>query len=193
MEHTQDRAQRQADRQTRIARQEARDRDKLAKDMQRAADEAKKKLAPKAGGGGGGSKKPSDEQKKQQAAQQKLQTADATAAKVGLAAGDVATLRQAAESGGARSDALSRLGLLGPDGLATDQGRRALSALERGDTRGYNAALQDASARMGRETRGRPATAAGARGAGPPHSRNARRPSSARLPRSSGARCEVRN
>jgi hypothetical protein len=36
-------------------------------------------------------------------------------------------------------------------GNATDQGRRALVALERGDVRSYRAALQDAEARMARE------------------------------------------
>jgi hypothetical protein len=151
-EHAQDRAQRQADRQARIARQAQRERDKLSADMQRAAAEAKKKLeAKQPKGGGGGGKKPSDEQKKQQQQAERSKRAASTARQVGLAAADVQALRTAAESGGAQSAALASLGLIGTDGMTTDQGRRALSALERGDVRGYNAALQDASARMGRE------------------------------------------
>lgn len=37
------------------------------------------------------------------------------------------------------------------NGEATDQGRRALTALERGDVRTYQAALQDARNRLARE------------------------------------------
>jgi len=150
-EHDADRAQRQADRQARLDRQAARDRDRLAKDMQRQADAAKKKLEKPKGGGGGGSKKPSEADKKQQQLQERAKRADTTASQVGMASADLAALRTATEAGGVQNPALAQLGLLGADGLATDQGRRALSALERGDVRQYQAALQDAKARMGRE------------------------------------------
>lgn len=122
----------------------------IAGAMQQLTPGAKPEKA--AGGGGGGSKKPSADEKKQQQAQDRAKRANATAGQVGLQAGDVQALRQAAESGGVQSDALSKLGFVGADGLTTDQGRRALSALERGDVRGYNAAVQDAKARIGRET-----------------------------------------
>lgn len=146
-----DRAQRRQDRQARIAKQQQRERDRLANDMQRAADEAKKKLEPKGGGGGGGKKTPTDDEKRAEQAKQRQQTALSTASQVGISASDLADLRTAAESGGASSLVLAKLGLLGADGQATDQGRRALSALERGDVRQYQAALQDAKSRIGRE------------------------------------------
>jgi len=97
---------------------------------------------------GGGSKKPAEQPDK---AAERARRADATASQIGMAAPDLAALRSATETGGVQNDALSKLGLVGPDGLATDQGRRALTALERGDVRQYNAALQDAKSRMGRE------------------------------------------
>jgi hypothetical protein len=46
---------------------------------------------------------------------------------------------------------LARLGLIDAAGDATDQGRRALSALEQGNARQYRAAVQDARARLQRE------------------------------------------
>ena len=105
------------------------------------------------GGGGGKGKKPkaTPAERRAQLAKQRAETADATAPQVGLAAADVAALRQAAEAGGAKSAALTKLGLIDAKGDATDAGRRALSALERGDVRGYRAALQDAAERAGRE------------------------------------------
>lgn len=103
------------------------------------------------GGGGGKKPKPSGDEKKRQQQEQRAQTARATAASVGLGAGAVEALRTAAEAGGAKNAMLSRLGLIDAAGDATDQGRRALSALERGDVRGYRAAVQDAQARLGRE------------------------------------------
>jgi hypothetical protein len=157
-EHAADRAQRQADRQARLARQAQRDQEH---DQDRAGKRAAQQIAqtlakqPKAAKpakpakGGGGSTKPSADDKRRAQSQRALDTAG----EVGLAAGDLETLRQAAAGlGGAHSDQLTKLGLIGSDGLTTDQGRRALSAIERGDVRGYQAALQDATARMGRET-----------------------------------------
>lgn len=108
---------------------------------------------PKKGGGGGGKgKKPKQTPAERRAAraQERAQLADATGAQLGLAAADVAALRQAAEAGGAKSAALAKLGLIDAKGDATDAGRRALSALERGDVRGYRAAVQDAADRAGR-------------------------------------------
>jgi colicin import membrane protein len=116
---------------------------------ERAAAAAGKKLEPKApkAGGGGGSKKPEADKRAERA-----KKADATAGEVGLAPRDVDSLRQAAAGlGGASNPAMVELGLIGSDGLTTDQGRRALTALERGDVRGYQAAVQDAKARQGRE------------------------------------------
>jgi hypothetical protein len=115
------------------------------------AEAAAKKLAPKKGGGGGGKAKPSPDQKQQQQAQDRAKRASATAAQVGLSVGTLADLRTAAETGGVSNPALAKLGFLDANGQTSDQGRRALTALERGDVRGYQAAVQDAKARMQRE------------------------------------------
>jgi hypothetical protein len=165
-EHQADRAQRATDREARLARQAQRDQEHQADRAQRQADRAKKqppagpagalaaidakltKPAKPAAAAGGGGKKPAEKPDK---AAERAKKATETASQVGMAAPDLAALRSATETGGVQNDALSKLGLVGPDGLATDQGRRALTALERGDVRQYNAALQDASARMGRE------------------------------------------
>jgi hypothetical protein len=116
---------------------------------ERAAAQVGKKLEPKApkAGGGGGSKKPEADKGAERA-----KKADATAGDVGITPRDVDSLRQAAAGlGGVNNPAMVELGLIGSDGLTTDQGRRALSALERGDVRGYQAAVQDAKAKQGRE------------------------------------------
>lgn len=152
-----DRAQRQADRTARLERQAARDAERAKKQQDASGKRAsaqidrelKKRAAaekkPKAGGSS--SKKPAADKRGERA-----KKALDTAASVGLSAADVGSLRDAAEGlPGAGNAALAKLGLIGPDGLTTDQGRRALSALERGDVRGYQAALQDAKARQGRE------------------------------------------
>lgn len=120
-------------------------RDTLSKARDTAAPKPEKpEKAPKAGGGGAAPKPDKGEEK--------LQTARDTASQVGLTPGDADALRQAAETGGVNNPALASLGFLGPDGRTTDQGRRALVALERGDVRGYQAAVQDATARMERES-----------------------------------------
>jgi hypothetical protein len=122
-----------------------------ARDRATAATAAKLPKPPKAGGGGGGGKKtPTPEEKRAAQQQQRTETAASTAPQVGLGAADVDALRQAAESGGARSAALSKRGLIDSDGQATDAGRMALNALERGDVRGYQAAIQNARASQGR-------------------------------------------
>ncbi len=108
--------------------------------------------APAAGGGGGGgSKKPTKEEKDQEKLKERAKTAAATAEQVGLDATALDALRGAAEGTRQVSPALQKLGLVDGDGAATDQGRRALGALERGDVRQYRAALQDAASRMERE------------------------------------------
>jgi hypothetical protein len=103
------------------------------------------------GGGGGGSAKPSEDEKATAKAEEKAQRARDTAETVGLAPDDADALRAAAEGAGEGTDALRELGLVGDDGLTTDQGRRALAALERGDKRGYQAALQDVRAKQARD------------------------------------------
>lgn len=128
-----------------VARQK-KEADKLAK------EEEKKKGG---GGGGGGKEKPTEEEKAKAKADARAQTASETAKQVGLKQDELDTLRQSAEQGaeGLTMDHLRRLEALGltSDGETTDQGRRALNALERGDVRAYRAALQDARARMARE------------------------------------------
>lgn len=128
--------------------------------MSAARDAAAKRAAAKpAKGGGGGGKakpaKPTEDEKRTQRDQERSQRASETAARVGLGSAHVSDLRTAAEAGGVQNPALVQLGFVDADGLATDQGRRALSALERGDVRGYNAAAQDARGRMARENAAR--------------------------------------
>lgn len=134
--------------------------DKLSEVNDKAVAKQKKEgeAAPAGGGGGGNSKKPTEDEKKQEKANERAKTATATAETVGLEAADLDALRAAAEGtqqargvGSVSGSPLQKLGLVGTDGQATDQGRRALGALERGDVRQYRAALQDAAARMGRE------------------------------------------
>lgn len=131
------------------AKQSERETAQQAKDKEKADKQAEKDKQKK-GGGGGGKGKASAEDKAKEKAQQREQTAQATAEKVGLEADHVEALRQAAEEGTGGIPELDELGLT-KDGAATDQGRRALTALERGDVRGYRAAVQDAASRMERE------------------------------------------
>lgn len=106
------------------------------------------------GKGGGKQANSSSETAQSDRAAKREQTASDTAQQVGLSAGSVTNLRNAAEGQALNDDgtshALESLGLV-QNGETTDQGRRALSALERGDVRGYQAALQDARARLARE------------------------------------------
>jgi predicted GNAT family acetyltransferase len=113
-----------------------------------------KEEKPKGGGGGGGGggkeeKKP-EADKDAAKEQERAARAAETGGKVGLQPEAVDDLRAAAESGGVQNEKLIALGLVGEDGTTTDQGRRALTALERGDVRGYRAALQDVEAARGR-------------------------------------------
>jgi 2'-5' RNA ligase len=113
---------------------------------------------PASGGSSGGPRnspekpkqaKPAADERAIRRDQDRRATARDTARKVGISPDDYSSLRAAAETGGG-NDALARLGFTS-GGEATDQGRRALTALERGDVRGYQAALQDARNRMARE------------------------------------------
>lgn len=131
----------------RDAENQARAQERENERQARAAEDA---ATPKKGGGGG-KKKPTDDEKRAAAQQKRDQTANQTAQQVVLDRESVDALRQASTQGGVANDTLARLGLLDADGLTSDQGRRALAALERGDVRGYQAALQDARARLQRE------------------------------------------
>lgn len=130
---------------------------KAEKDKEKAEAAAAEKEKAKGGGGGGGGGKPSDEEKQTEAERKKAQTARLTASKLPpnerLTEAGVGAL-EAAVNGtldGAATPVLTRLGLVDADGEATDQGRRALSALQRGNVGQYRAAVQDAQARMERE------------------------------------------
>ena len=124
-----------------------------------ARDAASTQPPKKGGGGGGGKTTPTDEEKRTEQQAKRQQTAAATASQVGLGSDQVDALRTSADAGGAPNAALATLGLIDRAGDATDQGRRALNALERGDVRGYRAALQDAASRMQREQAARQRTA----------------------------------
>jgi hypothetical protein len=124
------------------------------------APKAPKPEKPKKGGGGGGKGKPeqaSPDEKRAQQREARSATARETAASVGLSGPEADFLRGAAEGnlppGSFDAKRLMALGLVADTGdttEATDQGRRALAALERGDVRGYQAALQDAKAGQAR-------------------------------------------
>ena len=128
----------------------------MADQAQRQADRERREAArqqkkPK----GGGKKRPSAEERRAEQARQREQMARDTAAGLPeasrISAGDVDALRAAANQGGVRNARLQQLGFVGADGLATDQGRRALTALSLGKPDQYLAAAQDAQGRMGRE------------------------------------------
>ena len=145
-------AAREARRQQSAEERMARSQEDAAERAQRTADAERAAAEKPKGGGGGGKAKPSDEDKARAAAEKRTRAAVQTAQAVGLDSTFVDGLRGAAE--GRLTGPAPRLEALGfaENGEATDQGRRALAALERGDTRGYLAAVQDAKGRMGRET-----------------------------------------
>jgi 2'-5' RNA ligase len=121
------------------------------------ARRAKREADKKRGGGGGTSKPTAQTAAPADRATQQRETAQATAAQLPeaerLSAAGVGALEAAVNGtlGGARTPVLTRLGLVDAQGNATDQGRRALSALQRGNVGQYRAAVQDAQARMSRE------------------------------------------
>lgn len=150
-----DRRQRSADRQAanRAASAEermARQQEDAAERTAQAADVAAKK--PKGSGGGGGKAKPTNEQKRQETEVKRQQNAIATGARAGLDQDMVKVLGMQAEGSKLDTPRLDALGLT-KNGEATDQGRRTLAALQRGDLVGVQAALQDAKASMIREAR----------------------------------------
>lgn len=125
-----------------------------AKDAKaKAAKPAEEK--PKAGGGGGGSAKPTPEDKAKEKQEARAKTASDTAARVGLEADDLAALTQGRDAGGADNQRMRDIGLLDANGDTTDQGRRALVALERGDVGSFRAALQDARKQLERDAQTR--------------------------------------
>jgi hypothetical protein len=124
------------------------DQERAQREQERAAAEKKRQSA---GGGGGGTQGAERADRNAERAAEREGKQQAAVEASGLGQQGLADLRQAAESGGVKNDQLTQLGLIGADGMTTDQGRRALAALERGDTRQYQAALQDARARMTRE------------------------------------------
>lgn len=113
------------------------------------------------GGGGGGKKKPTDEEK--QAAQDEKRAGQrrSTAPTAGLSTDEADWLASVASgtapAGSFDGRHLTELGLTqdaGDTTEATDAGRRLLRALERGDTRGALAAIQDGKARLARDRAG---------------------------------------
>jgi phage head maturation protease len=126
----------------------SRGKDKVTPDAKEPAADEKPK-AGGGGGGGGGKEKPTPDEKRAEQDAARAKTADDTAGKVGLR--DVAALRAAITEGGAESRELRALGLIDDAGDATDQGRRAMTALERGNVGSYRAAVQDAKTRLARE------------------------------------------
>jgi hypothetical protein len=109
------------------------------------------------GGGGGGKKKPTPAEKQAAADKAKAEQRAKTAPRVGISAAEAETLAAVAGGGSAPPAGTARLrsmGLLDDTG-ATDQGRRLLAALERGDVRGALAAIQDGKAHVARAAAGR--------------------------------------
>ncbi len=113
------------------------------------------------GGGGGGKKKPSDDEKTAEQEKKRAATRTATAPKAGLSTAEANFLAGAAlgtlPPGSFDANRLMQLGLVADAGdttEATDAGRRALAAMERGDVREALAAIQDGKARVARERAG---------------------------------------
>lgn len=142
----------------RMAREERRREDQTQSRAERAAElvrrqeerDAKKPKGGGGGGGGGGAAKPTDDEKKRQRDQKRAEMANETAAQVGLGQSDLDALRLATQGTPQSTAATDKLGLTAR-GEATDAGRQALRALERGDAAGYQAALQNARERQTRD------------------------------------------
>lgn len=156
----------------REAQRQAQEQERAARAAEDAAEaEARAAEKPKGGGGGGGKQKPSDEQRQAEQARKRAETAARTAQQTSGAARitpqEVDALRRAATGGRvseAEVDGLVERGLVivtGNDQFeASDQGRSALSALERGNLSSYQAALQNARNRLTREASARERQAA---------------------------------
>lgn len=142
-----DRTTARTDRQSAAAARHAATEQKRAAAEQQRLEAAKK---PKAGGGGSSKQPADDAPSAADRAAHRARTAADTAGTVGLAPSDLSDMQQAADAGGVKNQDMIDRGLLGADGMTTDAGRRALAALERGDVRGYRAAVQDAQAKQER-------------------------------------------
>lgn len=136
----------------RAARQQEDESEAKTRAEEQAAADAKK------GGGGGGKAKPTDDEKRAEQDKKKAANRAKTAPQAGLSAEEAEALKLAAEGGQvseAQVDNLAELGLIAAAGNnqfeATDAGRRALAALERGDVRGALAAIQDGKAKVARD------------------------------------------
>lgn len=147
------RAEDAAERETR--RQEDEQEAKTRADEQAKAEQAK---GGKGGGGGGGKAKPTDEEKQAEQAKKRAANRAATAPQAGLSAEEAEFLAGAASGtlppGSFNANKLHSFGLVidtGDTTEATDAGRRALAALERGDVRGALAAIQDGKAKLARD------------------------------------------
>jgi hypothetical protein len=120
---------------------------------QRRAEREAKKKEKQSKGGGGGKAKPSEADKQGQKEQQRASNRQSFAPQAGVDSADAEELAQSATQPGTPNERLIAAGLQNDQGEATDQGRRFLNAVERGDLRGAQAALQDARQRQERETR----------------------------------------
>lgn len=119
-----------------------------------AREKADAAAQPKAGGGGGGSAKKTEEEKAEEKRRQQAANRAKTAEQAGMTADEADMLAAIAEGKNTFTAQqivnLEEMGLTS-DGEATDAGRRALNAMERGDLRGTLAAIQDGKARVARE------------------------------------------
>lgn len=129
-------------------REEARAKRKQEVEARRAEREKKKQNK-----GGGGKSKPTEADKQAQREQQRASNRQSFAPQVGVDSADAEVLAQSATQPATPNDRLVSAGLQNNQGEATDQGRRFLNAVERGDLRGAQAALQDARNRQERETK----------------------------------------
>jgi hypothetical protein len=130
-------------------REEARTKRRADVEARRAEREAKKKQAK----GGGGKAKPSPADKQAQREQQRASNRQSFAPQAGIDSADAEALALSATQPGTPNARLIAAGLQNDQGEATDQGRRFLGAVERGDLRCAQAALQDARNRQEREVK----------------------------------------
>lgn len=133
------------------AREDARAKRRAEVEARRAEREAKQKEKQAKGGGGGGKAKPSEADKQAQKEQERASNRESFAPQAGVDSADAEELARSAATPGTPNARLIAAGLQNDQGEATDQGRRFLGAIERGDLRGAQAALQDARQRQERE------------------------------------------
>lgn len=135
------------------------ERAKRAEEDAAPSDEGDAATEPKkGGGGGGGKKKPSDAEKLAERDRKRAANRTTTAPKAGLSTAEADWLASVASgtppAGSFDGRHLAELGLTqdaGDTTEATDAGRRAVAALERGDVRGALAAIQDGKAKVARD------------------------------------------